>query len=379
MKYPLIAFAVLLVGCGKEPERKPTRTESKPVAVRTETVSITDWPTIYEATGTVRARTTATISSRWMASVREVKVQAGDRVREGQTLVVLDSRDLEAGTRRADAARAEVKSGIPEADSGVVAAQASLDLAQTTFGRMQDLFQKKSISNQEFDEASARLKAARAALDMAKARRGQLNARLAQAEQEVRSAEINRTYSEIASPFSGVVTAKTVDPGAMAVPGAPLLTIERDGAFRLEASVEESRLSSIRVGQQVGVAIDGVEQTITARVSEIVPAIDAAARSGIVKIDLPGIRGLRSGQFGRATFTSGNRRVIEIPVNAVAERGQLQSVLVVDNGIARLRLVTLGETRGNRREVLSGLSENDRVVAPIPSSLTDGAPVEVSK
>ena len=68
-------------------------------------------------------------------------------------LVTLDTRDLDVGSRRADAAREEVRTAVPEADSAVAAAKANLDLAQVTFDRMQDLYQKKSLSNQEFDEA----------------------------------------------------------------------------------------------------------------------------------------------------------------------------------------------------------------------------------
>ena len=77
--------------------------------------------------------------------------------------------------------------------------------------------------------------------------------RLARVQQEVRATEVTRSYAEITAPFAGVVTAKTVEPGTLALPGAPLLTIEREGAYRLEASVEESRLAAIRVGQPVSV------------------------------------------------------------------------------------------------------------------------------
>ena len=175
--------------------------------------------------------------------------RSGDRVREGQLLVGLDTRDLDVSSRRAEAAREEVRTAVPEADSAVAAAKANLDLAQVTFGRMQDLFRKTSISNQEFDEASARLKAAQAAFDMAAARRAQLNARISQADQDVRSSEVTRSYADVLAPFAGVVVSKSVEPGTLAVPGAPLLTIEREGAYRLEASVEELHLAAIRVGQ----------------------------------------------------------------------------------------------------------------------------------
>ena len=224
---------------------------------------------------------------------------------EGQLLVTLDSQDLDANVRRAEAAEAEVMSAIPEADNGVAGAKANLDLAQSTFKRMEELASKKSISNQEFDEASARLKSAQAAYEMARAKRAQLDSKRAAVQQEIRGATIMRDYTRISAPFSGVVTAKSVEPGNLAAPGAPLLTIEREGAYRLEASVDESRLPFVKAGQTVDVALESLDRRFTARVSEIVPAVDAASRAYIVKIDLPAVPNLRSGMFGRAMFPTG--------------------------------------------------------------------------
>jgi RND family efflux transporter MFP subunit len=312
-----------------------------------------------------------------MGYVREVKVQIGDHVREGQLLVTLDPRDLDVSSRRAESAREEVRAGIPEADSAVAAAKANLDLAQVTFGRMQDMYQKKSISNQEFDEASAKLKAAQAAHDMARARRIQLDSRIAQADQEVRSTEVTRSYAEVLAPFAGVVVARSVEPGILALPGTPMFTIEREGAYRLEASVEESRLSAIRVGQPVSVTLDSLDHTLEARVSEIVPAVDAASRAYIVRIDLPMLTTLRSGVFGRAGFQLGSQSVMAIPVAALAEHGQLQSIFVDDNGIAHLRLITTGQKFKDRIEVLSGLTAGEKVIYPVPPDLSDGTALTV--
>jgi RND family efflux transporter MFP subunit len=314
-----------------------------------------------------------------MGYVREVKVQAGDRVREGQLLVTLDARDLDVNSRRAEAALIEVRSSAPEADSAVAAAKANLDLAQATFKRMQDLFSKKSISNQEFDEASAKLKAAQAAYEMTRARRAQLDAQAARVQQDIRSTEVARSYAEITAPFAGVVTVKSVDPGAMAVPGAPLLTIEREGAYRLEASVEESRLTAIRLGQPVSVTLDGINRTLAARVSEIVPAVDAASRSYTVKIDLPAVPEVRSGAFGRASFQLSTRSPLTIPAGVVTERGQLQSVLVVENGIVYTRLITTGQKNKDQVEVLSGLTAGEKLIFPVPQGLSDGAAVEIRR
>lgn len=373
----LIPAAIWLAGCGGAPPEKRAASAAPAMAVSTVTAATETWPSTYEAAGTVRARTSAVISAKLTGYVREVRVQAGDRVREGQMLVTLDTRDLDIGSRRAEAAREEVRTAVPEADGAVAAAKANLDLAQVTFGRMQDLFQKKSISNQEFDESSARLKAAQAAHEMAQARRAQLNSKLAQVDQEVSAAEVTRSYADVRAPFAGVVISKSVDPGSLALPGAPLLTIEREGAYRLETPVEESRLGAIRVGQPVSVTLDGVDRTLDARVSEIVPAVDAASRAYTVKIDLPAVPAIRSGVFGRATFQLGGRPLLAIPARAVTERGQLQTVLVANGGIARTRLITTGQKAKDRVEVLSGLTAGEKVIFPVPQGLSDESRVEV--
>jgi multidrug efflux pump subunit AcrA (membrane-fusion protein) len=375
----LLAISLLawLAGCGEAPHRTEPTTSNAATPVHTATVAAVELPSTHEATGTVRARTVTTISSKLMGYVREVRVQLGDRVKEAQSLIILDARDLDANLRRAEAARAEIRSTFPEAESGVAEAKATLDLSQVTFNRMQDLHSKRSISNQEFDEASARLKAAQAAYDMARAKRVQLDSRLEQAEQEVRAAQVSHAYTEIAAPFAGVVTGKSVEPGALAIPGAPLLTIEREGTYRLEALVDETRLGAVRIGQTVTVKSDIPARVLSGRVSEIVPDVDAASRAGTVKIDLPSTPELRSGIFARALFGGGTRKAITVPAAAINERGQLQSVLVAENGFAHTRLVTLGAKTGSRVEVLSGLNVGDTVIVPIPQGLADGARVEV--
>jgi multidrug efflux system membrane fusion protein len=372
-----LALMLLLTGCGGESADKIADTLVPPLRVETVTVAEIDWPSTYEATGTVRAKTTVTISSKLMGYAREVRAQIGDRVREGQPLVVLDARDLETSETRAVAGLDELKSAIPEAESAVALARSQLDLAQVTFHRIQDLLDKRSITNQEYDEASARLKAAQATLGMASARRKQLSAKLSQIEQEIRSAGIQRGYSQIVAPFAGIVITKSIDLGALAVPGAPLFTIEREGAYRLEASVTESRLALARVGNNVSVTIDGIDRTFSARVAEVVPAVDSATRTGIVKIDLPSHPELRSGLFGRARFDTGERKVLTVPSAGVMERGQLLSVYIAENGIAHTRLVAIGAKVNDKVEVLSGLTPGERVIVPIPMRLADGAPVEV--
>jgi len=374
--FPLSASLMLLASCGGEPHKKEAVTAAS-VTVQVVAASEVEWPETYEATGTVRARASAVISSRVMGYIRDVKAQAGDRVTQGKLLIVLDARDLDAQFRQAEAAVHEAHSAMPEVESAVAAAKAQLDLAEVTLRRMKDLFEKKSISNQEFDEASTRWKAAEANHRMTLARREQLASKIRQAEEALEAARIMRSYSQIAAPFTGVVTDKRVNPGDLATPGAPLLTIEREGAYRLEAPVAESRLAQIRPGQTASIVLEALDKKIEARVSEIVPAVDAASRAYTVKLDLPALGQIRSGMFGRVLFTLGARKALAVPAAAVIERGQLQSVLVTEDGVARTRLVTLGTSAGGRREVLSGVSAGDKVIVPVPAGLADGARVEV--
>ena len=369
----LLAFAT---GCQKEAQRAEAAAP-QPIIVKATSAAEVEWPSVYEAVGTVRARTAAVISSRVMAYVRQVRVQPGDRVAAGQTLVVLDGRDLDAALRQAKAAQAEASDASLELQNAIASARANLDLAEITHRRMADLFDKKSISNQEYDESAARLKVAQAAYEMAVSRRTQLASKIRQAEETVEAAQITRGYAELTAPFAGVVTQKQVDAGSLAAPGAPLLTLESTGGFRLEAAVEEGLLPTTRHGQMVTVNLDSLGQTVYGRVSEIVPSVDAPSRSYLVKIDLPQSPILRSGIFGHAQFPRATRRVVAAPVDAVVDLGQLQSVMVIENGVAHARVVTSGEKRNGAVEILSGLVAGEKIVSPRPNNLLDGSKVEI--
>ena len=244
-----------------------------------------------------------------MGYVREVKVQTGDHVREGQLLVTLDARDLDVNSRRAEAALDEVRTAMPGSRQRRRRGEGE---SRSRAGHVQP---HAGLLRKEVDlEPGVRRGVGQAQGRAGGARDGAGPARATGCAGSPRSSrmsdrrEVTRSYAEITAPFAGVVTAKSVDPGTLAVPGAPLLTIEREGAYRLEASVDESHLAAIRVGQPVSVTLDGIDRTLEARVSEIVPAVDAASRSYTVKIDLPALQpALRSGVFGRARFQLGSR------------------------------------------------------------------------
>jgi multidrug efflux pump subunit AcrA (membrane-fusion protein) len=387
----LSLLAALTISCGKKPEAV---TAKPPLVgdVKIEKVAAAAINDLYGATGTVRSKTTSIVSSRIMGGIIAVRVHEGERVRAGQVLIEIDSRDADvqlqkthAGMRETADALQEIERNISAAQSGAAGAEANQALAASTFNRYKALFERRSISPQEFDEVQAKHRVADAEaershrmLSALAARKNQVLAKIDQAKADVAGAQLYASYARVTSPINGVVTAKHVDAGAMATPGAPLITIEDDSQYRLEAVVEESRLGQIRPNEQVQVRIDalGVLE-LTGRVREIAPAADPASRSHIVKIELPAHPSIRSGSYGKAFFATGQKQAITVPIRAVIERGQLASVLVVDeSGVARLRLVKTGDAYGDRVEVLSGLNEGERIVVDRTDVVSDGSRVE---
>lgn len=345
----LLALATL-AGCSSE--RKTASAAPETVSnVSVLSVQPANVPDLVEAMGTLRAAQTSQLAGQMMANIVEIRVHEGDRIQRGQVLAVLDEAQPRAALDRATAADLASQQGITAADS-------DLALAEATFNRYQTLYEKKSVSPQEFDEVKARYQAAAARRDMARA--GQTQAKAA-----VQQARTALGYTRILAPFDGLVTEKKADVGTLVSPGMQIFTVEDLYRYRLEATVNETDLRYVRMGEQIPVIIDAVgDRELKGRVVEIVPAADAASRSFLVKIEVPPDPALRSGLFGRAQFTRGERSSLLIPRTAVVERGQLQGIYVLDqNRIASLRYITLGKPTGGRVEVLAGLQAGERLIA----------------
>jgi multidrug efflux pump subunit AcrA (membrane-fusion protein) len=390
----LASLALLAASCGGKQE-VATGVAPPIQGARIEQVALSAIEDYYEATGTVRSATSSTLSARVMGNVIALRAREGDRVRAGQVLVEIDSRDTQSQLKKAQAGLSEARSALEEversilsAENAQVAADANKQLAAATFARYRKLFERRSVSRQEYDEVEARHKVAEAEAERAErmvqalaARKNQALAKIEQARADINNAQLVTGYARITSPISGIVTARQTDIGQMATPGAPMLTIEDDSRYRLEAVVEESQLSKARIGEAVRVRIDALgDREFEGRIAEIGSAADPASRSFTLKIDLPPgayNAGLRSGMFGRAGFSAGQRQVISVPEQAITRRGQLTGVFILDeSGIARLRLIKTGKTFGERVEVLAGLNEGERVVATRVEAVSDGSRVE---
>jgi RND family efflux transporter MFP subunit len=345
-----LVLAAGLSGCSND--RQPVAAAPETVHnVSVLPVQRADVPDLLEAVGTVRAAQTSQLASQMSGNVVEIQVHEGDRVRRGQVLAVIDDAQPRAALDRASAAESAAGQEVAASDS-------DLALAQSTLKRYQSLYDKKSVSPQEFDEVKARSRVAVAHRDMTQAGQVQAKAALAQARSSF-------SYTRIVAPFDGVITEKKADPGTLASPGLPIFAIEGVGHYRLEATVNEHDLRFVRMGQQVPVVVDALQNPeLKGKVTQIVPAADPGSRSFLVKIELPADVQLRSGLFGRAQFSRGQRSSFVIPRTAVVERGQLEGVYVLDqNKVAGLRYVTLGKTSGPGVEVLAGLQEGERFVA----------------
>lgn len=334
----------------------------------------------YLASGTVRGRNTAVLTSKTTGYVRSVLVRPGDTVTTGQVLAELEANDLRAGVARARAGLDQAMAGRVEAQNGLEAAQAAAKAAATTHERMKQLLADRAIAQQMYDDEEARWRNATAQEEMARARLRAATSGIEEAKAGLAEIQATLGYSRILAPFAGRVIERRVDPGALAAPGSPLVTIADEGMLRVEAAVEESRALDVKLGDAATIQSDALPAPVTGRVSEIVPSVDVGARAVLVKIDLPdGTTTLRSGTFARVGFRVGTRPRLVVPTTAVTSLGALDRVFVVQQNEARLRMITLGDAQPPWTEVLSGLSPDESVVTRPPPALRDGSRVEVAR
>lgn len=389
----LIAGAlVFAAGCGKKEESAAKLAPSAEVLnVPTAKVTKSAFEDFYEATGTVKAKTTTQVAANMMGRIVSFPVAEGDTVSRGQTLVEIDNRESRTQLQKAQAGLKEAEAALVEIDKSAVAANAAVKtaevnrvLAEQTFARFKELYERKSASGQEYDEAQSKLKAASSEVERAKAgvqailsKKQQINARIEQAKADIANTKIYEGYGRIAAPVSGIIVKKYAESGAIASPGAPLLSIEDNSQYRLEAAVEESRSKLIQIGSRAQIRIDALGQgEFFGTVAEITPSADAASRTYTVKIDLPANPLLKSGLYGLARFPVSQKETISVPQTAIVQRGQLSGIYTVAaDGTAQFRIVTTGKTSDGMVEILSGVSEGDEFVSADAQRISEGAKV----
>jgi len=383
LRWGLALVVAVLPACGAAPVPAEATTAA-PLALVVVTADRRPVERTFEVSGTVRGRNTATLTSRIIAAVREVRVRAGDRVRAGQLLATLEDADAQAAVRRARADLDAAKEGHAASAQAVRAAEVTARLAGVTHQRVSFLLSKGAATQQAFDEAEGRQQTATSARELAAAQLRSGAARIEEARASVISAEAALGYTRITAPFAGRVIERRVDPGSQAAPGTPLLVVEDDGALRVEAMIDESHAAALGMGATAHVEAEAADWIGEGRVVEIVPALDPVSRAFLVKLELAApvaaapTSPLRPGMFARVNFPIGVDDRLTVPVTALRPEGELDRLFVLEDGRARLRLVTLGARRGDHVEVLAGLEPGEVVVVAPPGALRDGTPAKAA-
>jgi RND family efflux transporter MFP subunit len=318
------------------------------------TVALETRSEAMEYVGTVGSHTRVNVVARVAGRVKAVHVRAGQPVQQGDLLLELESDGLRAKLQAANARLA-----IAEAD---------LERAESEYRRIVTLAGKGLASSHEQDARTAERKHALATLDGARA--------------AVDDAVTQLSFTQLKSPIDGVVANTRINPGEFTMPalasgddsasGPVLMTLYDPDALWIEARIPERFASRIGIGTPATVAIDALGSSLQGRFSEVASIVDATTRAFAARIDLPADPQLKLGMLGRVRFAAGERPVIRIPESALKRRGQLDTVFVDSDGMAELRLIRAGGIDGGRVEILSGLSEGERVVLHPGEQLRDG-------
>lgn len=336
-------------GCRGRDESSNTRPAggAPPCTAQIVTVEEDASPPTIRIVGAVEPLRRASPAARVMATATRADFREGDRVRQGQVLVQLDTRDLTTAMRQARTAR----------DS----TQTALGLARANVERMRALHASGDVPRPQLEQAEAALAQAEAAAASGSA--------------AVDTVDVNLSYARVLAPFDGVVALRLVEVGNLVAPGQPVAVIEDDTRLRVVAPIGTDLARNVAPGREVTVEISeartsGKVESVASsgdarapglRLQVIVENADRAHRPGMVAtVELP-----RDGKESAAA---------RIPRAAIFERGQLTGVFVVnDQSEARLRWVVIGEDRGDAVRVLSGLRVGEQVaVAPDGQCLSDG-------
>lgn len=377
-----LMLAGMLAGCGEKIE-PGTTAPGKPVTVKVRTAVADPFlePHRHEAVGTVKAKLFSTLAGKVMGTVTEVTVNEGQQVKKDQILVVMTQQQIDADYQRTLAALDEARRGQAAAESAVKMAEANADLAKATFGRYQHLISGESASPQEFDEVKAKYEAAMAAVAQAESMQAAAKKRVKGAQAAVNAAAATTRDMVVRAPYDGVITEKLVEPGDLASPGRPLVRLEGFEGYRVVFVLEEAAIQMVRVGLVLDVEIPTLpDQRIQGTVETISAVADAATRSVEVKLSIPPVPALRSGQFARVFIPGAPTEILRLPESAVVKRGQLTGVYKVDaDNTLRFRLVRTGRSINGKVEILSGIKAGERyVLTPGPEAVNGRLAEEAS-
>ena len=333
-----------LIACSKPAEEKAARRLAgpAPVAVQVQAVGTLAGAQTQTYSGTIEAENTASLAFNVAGSVRRVLVREGDQVRTGQLLAELN----------------------PEEYASLLAgADAFLQEARDQARRSQQLFKAESLTERELVQATAGLQ------------RAEANARVARK-------HLTDTY--LRAPFAGLISAKLVEPGVSAMPGAPAFSLIKTEQVFARAVVPEAEIGRMARGTRVRVQVPALGREVTGTVQVINPVADPTSRSFYLKVLLPnpGLR-LLPGMLAslRIPLPAGQAApVVAVAPQLVVQEADGASVVYVADAAshtARRRRVVLGPVQGNQVVVSQGLAASDQIIVAGQQRLRDGQAIRI--
>ena len=308
--------------------------------------------------GSTQAIQETAIYARTNGYVRKWYADIGAKVEAGQLLAEIETPEIDQELNQARAAAQQ--------------AAANLELARATLKRWDYLLQRKVVSAQEFDEKKAGSDARQADFTAAQA--------------NVKRLEETQGFQKIVAPFSGIVTARTVDNGMLVSAGSagqsqPLFRVAQTDTLRIYVTVPQTYASSIKPDQNATVSFREIsDKAFSAKVVRTAGALDPAARTLLTELQVANTdRKLFPGMYAEVKFAfPQDGRTLLVPGNAVMVQSDGPKVLTVDEKqTIRTRPVKLGRDLGDKVEILSGLDPAEPLVANPSDSLSEGVEVKV--
>lgn len=342
-------------------------------------------------TGTLAAFDQATVSAKVPGRMKSIAVDLGSVMKQGQVIAQIEQQDYQLRLQQAEAGLAQARARVglppegkddridPEATGTVRQAKALLDDARLKLERAQSLVQRGVIAKAQLDGADAEHKVALSRYQDAIEEIRNRQAIVVQRRSELEIARQQLADSTIYAPFDGVVQEKRASIGEYLSAASPIVNVVRMDPLRLRAEVPEREARNVKAGQQVRVTLEGDPNVYTGKIARISPTITAQNRVLIVEAEVHNNGQLRPGSFARAEIVSGDgSSALAVPSNAVVSFAGIDKVILVQDGKAVEKPVTLGRRTAEWTEVLSGVKAGDAVVIN-PGNLQSGQPVVITE
>lgn len=306
--------------------------------------------------------------------IRTIYVDVGDHVKEGQTLAVLEVPELAAQLAGADAAVRAAGEQIHRAEGDLQRAQSTHSAAHSAYARLKQAADTRAglVAQQEVDDAQAKDLGSEAQVQSAEAELSAAKQQLEVSQANQRQYTALAGYTRIVAPFAGVITNRYADTGALIqagtasnTQGMPVVRLAQTSKLRLVLPIPESVASQIHLGDPVKVRVQALDQEIEGKVSRFADSLDRQTRTMETEIDFENRDGrLIPGMYTETRLSLREKNnVLTVPLEAVSRNGDDATVLAVNaQNVIEERHVKLGLEDSARVEVLSGLSDQERVI-----------------